>query len=192
MELQVVEHRLGGGESCDLEPATRVIYDIEQNAAQYSDDSLTLDGPRHVLVFELVNAPSEGATLSAAVELGAAGTQLIRCDRVDFPPGGCAYLHTHRGPGIRVLLKGKIRIDTDGASHEYGPLQAWFESGPTPVFAQASETEPTAFVRCMVLPSELLGTSSLRYERAEDADKPKSQRYQVFVDQPLANLAISS
>ena len=41
-----------------------------------------------------------------------AGDYLLRCDRVDFPPGGEAFLHTHQGPGIRVLLFGSIRIET--------------------------------------------------------------------------------
>ena len=84
-----------------------------------------------------------------------AGEWLLRCDRVDFPPGGVAYLHTHPGPGLRVLLKGRIRIDTEGASHEYGPFEWWYETGPDPVFAAASETEETAFVRVLVLPQRV-------------------------------------
>ena len=53
------------------------------------------------------------------------------------------------------------------------------------MFAAASETEPTAFVRCTVLPVGLRGQSSIRYVREEDATKLKSQRYTVFVDEPL-------
>jgi hypothetical protein len=86
---------------------------------------------------------------------------------------------------VRVLLHGSIRIDTAGTSESYGPLEAWFEPGPEPVFAAASETEPTAFVRCMVLPAHLLGQSSIRYVRDEDAAKPKRQQYTVFLDEPL-------
>ena len=84
-----------------------------------------------------------------------------------------------------MLLHGSIRIDTAGTSNRYGPLEAWFEPGPEPVFAAASETEPTAFVRCMVLPGRLRGQSSIRYVRNEDAAKPKPQSYTVFVDEPL-------
>ncbi len=84
-----------------------------------------------------------------------------------------------------MLLHGSIRIDTAGKSHSYGPLEAWFEPGPEPVFAAASETEPTAFVRCMVLPRRLRRQSSIRYVRDQDAAKPKSQKYTVFVDEPL-------
>jgi hypothetical protein len=123
--------------------------------------------------------------LSSELDIDPAEPHLLRCDRVEFPPGGVAYLHTHRGPGTRVLLFGTIRIDTAGTSYPYQPLEAWFESGPEPVFAAASETEPTAFARVMVLPAELKGVSSLRYEREEDKDKPKPQRYQVFLDRLL-------
>lgn len=184
MELQVCERRVGEGESCRLEARPRVVYDVEHNAASYSAEALTLDGPLHAVCFELVAAADGEAKLSAPVELD--GEQLIRCDRVDFPPGGIAYLHTHQGPGIRVLLKGAIRIDTDGTSHEYGPLEPWFEAGPIPVLATASATEDTAFVRCMILPAALQGRSSIRYVREADADKPKPQRYEVFVDEPLS------
>jgi quercetin dioxygenase-like cupin family protein len=186
MELQVIEHRLTD-ESVWLDAAPRVVYRVEEAAAQYTTEALTLTGPAHVLCFELVPEASPDAKLSAPVSLD--GDQLIRLDTVAFPPGGVAYLHVHRGPGIRVLLEGEIRIETDGQVHSYGPLEAWFESGPVPVFAAASESVPTAFVRCMVLPAELKGQRSLRYIRDEDADKPKLQEYRIFVDELLTDTA---
>jgi quercetin dioxygenase-like cupin family protein len=185
MELQVVEHRLADGDTVELEPAVRVVYRVDRNEAEHQRGAYSLSGPVHALSFELVGGRTPDALLSAAVELPSDGEALIRCDRVDFPPGGVAYLHTHQGPGIRVLLHGSIRIDTAGKSHSYGPLEAWFEPGPEPVFAAASETEPTAFVRCMVLPRRLRGQSSIRYVRDEDAAKPKLQKYTVFIDEPL-------
>jgi quercetin dioxygenase-like cupin family protein len=185
MELQVLELRLAEGETVELAPGPRVVYLIDGDAAEYSTGARSLSGPLHALRFELVAAASHKAMLSTPLKLPGGEQRLIRADRVDFPPGGFAYLHTHQGPGIRVLLHGTIRIDTAGHSTEYGPLQAWFEPGPEPVFAAASETEPTAFVRCMVLPGRLRGQSSIRYVREEDATKPKPQRYKVFVDEPL-------
>jgi quercetin dioxygenase-like cupin family protein len=184
MLLQVVEHRVRDDQTVLRPAAPRVLYDLERHEARYESGACSIAGPAHALSFDLVAAPDDDALLSAPVELDGE-ERLMRCDRVDFPPGGVAYLHTHQGPGIRVLLHGSIRIDTAGQSHRYGPLQAWFEPGPEPVFAAASETEPTAFVRCMVLPSRLLGQSSIRYVREEDAVKPKPQSYTVFVDKPL-------
>jgi hypothetical protein len=37
----------------------------------------------------------------------------------------------------------------------------------------------------MVLPAELKGRSSIAYVNAEDRDKPKSQRYQSFLDETI-------
>jgi quercetin dioxygenase-like cupin family protein len=184
--LQAVEHRLSEGDDLRLDEAPRIIYHLDDNRAEFFSGAVTLAGPVHVVLFELVDDPAPEALLSSEVALPDDGSLLLRCDRVDFPPGGVAYLHTHQGPGIRVLLFGTIRIETQGQTHSYAPLEAWFEPGPEPVFAAASESEPTAFVRCMVLPVRLQGQSSIRYVRDEDAEKPKPQRYSVFVDELVA------
>jgi hypothetical protein len=110
---------------------------------------------------------------------------LMRLDSVAFPPGGCALLHTHQGPGIRCLLEGTIRIDSEGHSTSFEPGGAWFESGPEPVFAAADPHVPSRFVRTMIRPGHLQGQSSIRYVRAEDRDAPKSQRYRVYAEQML-------
>jgi len=119
---------------------------------------------------------------SARLALDPDEPYLLRCDRVDFPPGGEALLHTHRGGGIRCLLFGAIEIETKGKRTPYGPLASWFEAGPDPVYAAASKTESTAFARVMILPRSLLGKSSIGYVNVEDIAKPKSQQYQVFID----------
>lgn len=189
MELQVTEYRLAD-ESVSLDTAPRIVYRIDEQEADYTTGPVTLTGPEHLLCFELVAAASPQAKLSASVDTD--GERLIRLDTVSFPPGGVAYLHVHQGPGIRVLLEGEIRVDTDGQSHAYGPLEAWFEAGPVPVFAAASDSVPTAFVRCMVLPAELKGKRSLRYLRDEDAEKPKLQEYRIFVDEPLSDVPVAT
>ena len=112
------------------------------------------------------------------------GELLWRGDSVAFPPGGCAYLHRHQGPGIRCIIEGELRVDTQGASHTYQVGDAWFEAGPDPVFAQAG-TKPTRFIRVMILPRSLVGKSSIQYVNPEDKAKPKVQQYRVFVDAPL-------
>jgi hypothetical protein len=122
--------------------------------------------------------------LSAELATVPKGALLLRGDSVAFPPGGCAYLHRHQGPGIRCLLEGGIRIDTHGHSHSYGPGGAWYETGPDGVFAQAAD-RPTRFVRVMVLPLAYSGKSSVEYLNEEDKAKPKSQQYEIFADMPL-------
>jgi hypothetical protein len=124
--------------------------------------------------------------LSAELATLPKGALLLRGDSVAFPPGGCAYLHRHQGPGIRCLLEGAIRIDTRGHSHSYGPGGAWYETGPDGVFAQAAD-RPTRFIRVMVLPLTYLGKSSVEYLNEEDKAKPKSQQYKIFADMPLSS-----
>src|SRR4051812_47067158 len=124
--------------------------------------------------------------LSAALETLPPRPLLLRGDSVGFPPGGCAYLHRHQGPGIRCLVEGGIRIDTHGRSTSYGPGGAWYESGPDAVFAQGAMDRPSRFVRVMLLPRALIGKSSIAYLNEEDKAKPKSQSYKVFTDIPIA------
>ena len=122
--------------------------------------------------------------IAASLETMPDGELLWRGDSVAFPPGGCAFLHRHQGPGIRCLIDGTIRIDTKGESHTYDIGEPWFESGPDPVFAQAGE-RTTRFIRVMILPRALIGKSSIQYVNEEDKAKPKTQQYKVFVDAPL-------
>jgi hypothetical protein len=126
--------------------------------------------------------------LSALLDTIPKGALLLRGDSVAFPPGGCAYLHRHQGPGIRCLVEGGFRIDSAGRSTSYAPGGAWFENGPEPVFAQAAD-RPTRFVRVMILPRAYLGKSSVEYLREEDKAKPKSQTYKIYVDMPIGFVA---
>jgi hypothetical protein len=164
----------------ELAAGARVAYLVEGNEAAFG--AVSTSG--HALVWEL-GGQGVGALLSAEVELDPATDWLVRCDRVDFPPGGIAYLHTHPGPGIRCLLFGSIRIDTEGRSTSYGPFEAWFERGPEPVFAAASPDEETAFVRVMLLPREWEGKRTVHYVNAEGADLPKTQRAAIFLEAPI-------
>ncbi|HUZ74053.1 MAG TPA: hypothetical protein VMU87_13805 [Stellaceae bacterium] len=148
------------------------------------------DGAR-VLRYELgagdrAPASDSGLALAAPIGLERERAWLIRCDRVEFPPGGVAYTHTHQGPGIRCLQQGGIRVETAGTVRHYAPGEAWFESGPDPVFAAGSESATTAFVRVMVLPRDYLGRSSIRYVRPEDEGKPRRQSYRIYIDTPVS------
>lgn len=168
-------------------PGNRVVYDIRADEAHHGAASVS--GP--ALRWEVTVAGSEsellGGTLALAADLAAlAGPLLLRCDRIDFPPGGIAYRHTHPGPGIRRLLFGSIRIDTDGRLTDYGPGEPWFESGTSPVHATASATADSAFVRVMVLPAEWEGKRTISYVDPADAEKPKLQRARVYFDKVIA------
>ena len=158
----------------------RVVYDLENDVAYYGEANV--EG--HALVWQLddTEAEAEGALLSHDVHLDPFAQWIVRCDRVDFPMGGIAYLHTHPGPGIRHLLHGELEVQTEGRSTFHGPGSAWFEAGPEPVYAAASQHHDTAFVRVMILPAEWEGKRTIKYVNAEDEDLPKLQRATVYFD----------
>ena len=209
-ELRLFEDTLLGAEEVRFEAAApRAIY-VSAGGISVNGEDVRLDEGVVSTDAAVLCASSDGATVwrwevgSPDVRADAYGHRtslrlagridpaviadelLIRLDSVAFPPGGTALLHTHRGPGIRCLREGEIRIDTEGHSSSYGPGGAWFESGPEPVFAQASLEIPSRFIRTMVLPRSLLGASSIRYVNEDDRDKPKSQTYRVFAERPVS------
>jgi hypothetical protein len=157
------------------------VYDFDRNTAFFGAASV----PGRALVWKLEEQAAGGEKLAVPVALDQDREWLLRCDRVDFPAGGVAYRHTHPGPGIRCLLHGSIRIESGGETHVYGVLEPWFESGPEPVLAVASEAEETAFVRAMVVPREWAGKRTISYVDPTDEDKPKLQRATVFFDEPI-------
>jgi quercetin dioxygenase-like cupin family protein len=179
LRLTLSEH--AGGASAD--GPNRIVYDVEADEAHGEGGSV--EG--RALLWQLGEGEVEGALLSAEVELDPSTEWLMRCDRVDFAPGGIAYRHTHPGPGIRCLLFGAITIDSLGEVHSYGPGEPWFERGPDPVLATTAADEPSAFVRVMLLPVEWEGQRTIRYVDPADADKPKTQKARIFLEQRLTS-----
>jgi len=188
--LELYQHHVAEGETRSLPAGTRVVYSVASGEAAFSTGPVEL-GPGHLLCFELGEETHLASQLSASLSLPE-GEKLMRCDRVELPPGGTAYLHTHQGPGIRCLVEGRFRVQSNGLGHTVERYGAWFENGADPVEAHAVGDTTAAFVRVMILPAELLGRSSIRYVRDSDRDRPKPQRYQVFVDQPLRGSFVSA
>lgn len=201
--LRLLEDTLPSGAAWRLpeDGVNRVLYTahggFSVGGAMFGDDQAwhgrgsaeILAGPHGAAIwrFELA-LPGSVAAVSASTlaKLTCAVTLpgpdlLMRCDSVAFPPGGCAFTHTHQGPGIRCLIEGGIRIDTEGHSTSHAPGGAWFEAGPDAVFAQAAD-RASRFIRVMILPAALLGKSSIHYVNEADRTKPKSQQYKGFVD----------
>ncbi len=195
--------------SAPLAAANRVIYCVRGMATMRAGGSAATLAPNSaffsaagtefaagadgakLLRYELTPAaqPAEGENitsellLEAMVSLDAPDGYLMRCDRVDLPPGGIAYRHTHQGGGIRCLLAGGFNVEVDGKTRTIAPGEAWFEAGPDPVLAWAPDDRIGHFSRVMILPRALKGKSSISYVSAEDADKPKLQKYTIFIDQ---------
>ena len=178
MRLSLYEHP-GGVETA---AGNRVVYDVERNEAFFGAAAVA----GHALVWELEADDEPGdALMSREVDLDPATPWIARCDRIDFPPGGIAYMHTHPGPGIRYLLHGELQIRTLGKVAVYEAGGVWFEQAGDPILAVASPDEETAFVRVLLLPAEWEGKRTIRYIDPGDEEKPKLQRPTVFFDHPI-------
>ena len=179
--LQVVE--LHG--VAELPPATRVLYDVHANTASFDTESaLVADSNHHDfelvtegnhLSFELVDAPAPGALMARELALPA-GEYLLRLDRVDFPPGGEAYLHTHQGPGIRVLLFGSIRNEAQDATTTTGRARPGTRPGPSRCARRASATSPGRSCAAWCCRAPCRERAPIRYVRDEDARASPSRR----------------
>src|SRR5271166_5206855 len=207
--LRLCEDILSNGAALALPPLPRMVFvvhgavtiaerGLRDGEAWHGEESLTLlacKAGANVWRWELASQTAAASPLlpgvRSAEKLAAQlqtlpdGELLLRGDSVGFPAGGCAFLHRHRGPGIRCLIEGGIRIDTKGSSTSYGPGGAWYESGPDEVFAQAASDRPSRFIRVMILPRELLGKTSIQYVNEEDRNKPRVQQYKVLADAPI-------
>ncbi len=173
-------HLFDHPEGIEIGEGVHAVYDVANDRAHYG--AAKVEG--HALLWR-IGGDGAGSLLSASFVLDDSVEWLLRCDRVDFPPGAIAYTHVHPGPGIRCMIAGDLGIDTRGTSHRYRPFQAWFETGPDPVYAPGSETEHSAFARVLLVPKEWEGRRTIKYVLAEDADKPKNQVATVFFEVPL-------
>jgi quercetin dioxygenase-like cupin family protein len=150
----------------ETEPGRRIAYDLQRNEAHFG--AVRIDGP--AVVWEL-----EGEHET--------GTWVLRCDRVDFPPGGIAYRHVHPGGGVRRILHGALTIDRGEADpRTYAAGESWHEGADDPVLATASATEDTAFVRVLLLPAEWAGRRTITYVDPADEEKPRLQRATILLE----------
>ena len=77
-----------------------------QNAVVHElDDGSTL-------FWELLDVEPDDALLAAPVAV--APGWLMRHDRIDFPPGGIAYRHTHPGPVFISVIEGTLTFYEHG------------------------------------------------------------------------------
>jgi hypothetical protein len=165
---------------------------VTADSAWHGAGPCALTGGDHgavVLCWDLLAAggPADGdVVLEHRIDIDPSAPWLMRCDRVDFEPGGVALPHRHRGGGIRCLLTGALDVTVgDAPPKAVRPGGAWFESGREPVVARAAQ-EATSFVRVSILPADIRGRSSILYVDPADANRGKPRRYTVWVDEPIA------
>ena len=179
MRLALDHHR----SEAQVSERNAIVYDIGAGSAQFAPARVRGEALTWTLLGDR-RTPSE-ALLDREVDLDPDTEWLMRCDRVEFQPGGVAHRHVHPGPGIRFLLYGAITIESGGQVDTYGPGEAWFERGPDPVLATTSTSEPSAFARVLLLPAAYAGQRTIRYVDPDDADKPKTQKATVLCEAPV-------
>jgi len=125
-------------------------------------------GLRELLVHDLADTPCLGGPAVS-----------VRLERVDLRPGVETPVHTHAGPGLRVLVEGALRAEVGDAKLSLARGDAWLERGPDePVVGRTDPHRPTAFVRLMLLPEDRAGKDSfIHWHETETASaRPASYR----------------
>jgi quercetin dioxygenase-like cupin family protein len=201
--LRLIEDRLPAGAAAPPARAPRVLYVVsgallgdaatEPVPAVGPADRAALAGPAGAVLYrvELVRQPPPAAggrvLLEHPIDLAGGADWLMRCDRVDFDPGGIAPPHRHRGGGIRCLLRGRLEVTVaEGAPRTIEPGDAWFESGREPVLAVSAAEAETSFIRFSIQPATIRGQSSILYLDPAAAARGRPRRYTVYVDEPIA------
>lgn len=115
-----------------------------------------------------------------------AGETTLRFERVDLFPAVVTPRHTHRGSGLRILISGEIMAELDDRRLRLKPGDAWLEKGPgEAVVGRASATDPTAFVRLLVLPATCFEQDSFVFLDKGQGDRPKPAAYRRFHEERL-------
>jgi quercetin dioxygenase-like cupin family protein len=123
----------------------------------------------------LADPAQASVVLSKSFDFPEASEALFRVDRIDLTAGARTPVHFHRGPGIRRLLYGRVRVAIGDDVLGVGPGGAWFEPGDEPVLGENAEDGASAFLRVSLLPIELIGgKSSFRPASAAEAAKPRA------------------
>jgi len=201
--LRLIEDRLAAGDAAPVSRVPRVLYAAAGALlADGASEPVAAVGPgvggaraaataARVYRVELVRQPPPPAggrvLLEHPIDLAGGAGWLMRCDRVDFEPGGVAPPHRHRGGGIRCLLQGRLEVTVgEGAPRAVAPGGAWFESGREPVLAVAAADRETSFIRVSILPAAIRGQSSILYVDPAAAARGRPRRCTVYVDEPIA------
>lgn len=113
--------------------------------------------------FGIAVAPGVRSTLKMArdvkmFELVPTSKWLFRLDTI-IGFQGTTGMHAHLGSGIRCLLHGHLRAESNKgeSSDNREPGDTWYEEGAYPLVSSVDPGIKTTFLRGMVLPPEYLG-----------------------------------
>jgi hypothetical protein len=160
---------------------------LEPDGGFFSWEPTAFEGQGTLWVYEaapfqtpLIDRPAS-VVLSRRFEREFGPPLLVRADRIESPPGAATPRHTHRGPGIRRLLYGRLLAEMGDDMERIEPGQPWFETGKDPIIGMNISGGNSAFVRVMVLPMDLEGgKTSFLATSAEEAGKPRRVTSRLF------------
>ncbi|MCX8033431.1 MAG: hypothetical protein N3B14_08625 [Thermoleophilia bacterium] len=147
---------------------------LHADSAIYWRDTTTIEaGPEGAVIWrwELVrteapNNIAKGAGIDSHLrmsrrirmfELAPRSKWLFRLDCI-YNNRGSTGLHSHPGSGIRCLLKGHLRVESDKGecSDNRKTGDCWYEEGSYPLVSTSDPGETADFLRGMILPPEYL------------------------------------
>jgi len=145
---------------------------VEEDQAVYRKDVASMEaGPDGAVVWrwELVRAEEPnnlawGDGIASRLrmsrrirmfELVPTSKWLFRLDCI-FNNRGSTGLHSHPGSGIRCMLEGHLRVESDKGESSDNNLtgDCWYEEGSYPLISTSDPGETADFLRGMVLPPE--------------------------------------
>ena len=160
---------------------------LEPDSGFFSHETTSFEGEGTLWVYEaapfetpLMGDPA-AVVLSRRFEREFGPPLLLRADRIESPAGAATPRHTHRGPGIRRLLYGRLLAEMGDDLERIEPGQPWFETGKDPIVGTNISGGNSAFVRVMVLPLELQGgKTSFVAASPDEAAKPRMVTNRLF------------
>ena len=111
--------------------------------------------PVHLLLGEGVHSRMKMSRKVKMFELCPASKWLFRLDCI-IGFLGTTGLHSHPGSGIRCMLNGTLRAESEKGenSDNRNPGDVWYEEGAYPLVSTTDEGVETTFLRGMILPPE--------------------------------------
>ncbi len=127
----------------------------EKGAVIWRWELVRTDEPNNLAWGEGVTSRLRMSRRIRMFELVPTSKWLFRLDCI-YNNRGSTGLHSHPGSGIRCMLKGHLRVESDKGESSDNRLtgDCWYEEGSYPLISTSDPGESADFLRGMVLPPE--------------------------------------
>jgi hypothetical protein len=126
-----------------------------EGAGVWRWDLVRTTAPNNLAAGEGVDSRLKMSRRIRMFELVPTSKWLFRLDSI-VDNEGSTGLHSHPGSGIRCLIEGHLRVESDKGecADNWKPGDAWYEEGSYPLVSTSDPGERATFLRGMVLPPE--------------------------------------